>query len=521
MLKLNEYPSLNMRTLLATSVSVLALTLAGCGGGDDDDDDPPEEPKSCADRANDTPDKLMECVTREGVLKHLQKLDEIAKANNNTRASGTMGYELSLDYAEGLFRGAGYKVWRQAFPLTTSTERSASVVERTAPTPTGPVVHHTLEYSGSGDVTAAVQAPAGNVNGCEESDFAGFTAGRIALIQRGICPFAQKANNAIKAGAVGAVIYNNVDAPLDSATLGDDFTGNIPVVGISQTLGTQLAAVSGLQLRLRTDVLRQTIVSHNLLAETTTGDANKVVMVGAHLDSVEDGPGINDNGSGSAAIIETALYLAKTQPKNKLRFALWGGEESGLVGSTYYVSQLSAEEKAKIALYLNFDMIASPNPAFFIYDGDNSDEEGEPEGPGGSEVIEKDFEAFYNQRNKPFKGTDFDGRSDYGAFIDNGIPAGGLFSGAEGIKTPEEAALWGGEANVAYDKCYHQACDDLTNLNLDALDLNSDAVAASTIRYAQDVEAVVSKREPPAAVARQQALKPKRVVPPRYPLVAQ
>ena len=146
---------------------------------------------------------------------------------------------------------------------------------------------------------------------------------------------------------------------------------------------------------------------------------------------------------------------------NKVRFALWGAEESNLVGSTYYVNNLPQAERDKIALYLNFDMIGSPNHVFFIYDGDNSDGVGARAGPTGSDAIEKTFETYYTWKDLPFKGTDFSGRSDYGPFIAAGvdIPSGGLFTGAEGIKTAEEVTLWGGTAGQQYDPCYHLACD--------------------------------------------------------------
>ena len=237
-------------------------------------------------------------------------------------------------------------------------------------------------------------------------------------------------------------------------------------------------------MRLKTDTFRGIATSYNLFAESVDGDPNNVIMVGAHLDSVNAGPGIQDNGSGSAAILEVAEQMAKVKPWNKVRFALWGAEESGLVGSTYYLSNLSADERAKIALYLNFDMIGSPNHVFFVYDGDDSDAVGAGPGPVGSDMIEKVFESFYNLRSVPFKGTDFSGRSDYGPFMAAGIPSGGLFTGAEGIKTLEEAAIWGGTAGDQYDPCYHQACDTFDNINLYALDINSDAVAYATLHYA-------------------------------------
>jgi Zn-dependent M28 family amino/carboxypeptidase len=221
-----------------------------------------------------------------------------------------------------------------------------------------------------------------------------------------------------------------------------------------------------------------------VIADSKYGDPNNVVMAGAHLDSVAAGPGINDNGSGSAVLLEVAEQMQKVKPRNKLRFAWWGAEEAGLVGSTAYVNGLSQAERDKIALYLNFDMVGSPNYVFFIYDGDNSDGVGAPAGPAGSAAIEKTFERFFtNVANKPFKGTDFTGRSDYGPFIAVGIPSGGLFTGAEGVKTAAEAALWGGTAGQQYDPCYHLACDTYANNNNTALDTNSDAIAYAVLQY--------------------------------------
>jgi Zn-dependent M28 family amino/carboxypeptidase len=205
---------------------------------------------------------------------------------------------------------------------------------------------------------------------------------------------------------------------------------------------------------------------------------------------VADGPGINDNGSGSAAILETALTMAKVKPRNKVRFAWWGAEESGLVGSEYYVANLSQEEIDDIALYLNFDMVGSPNYIFQVYDGDDSDGEGAGAGPSGSAQIEKFFNSYYESVGEPYKGTDFSGRSDYGPFIAVGIPAGGLFTGAEEIKTPEEEAIWGGTAGDQLDPCYHLACDTFDNVSEKALTVNADAIAAATLQYAMNTQEI-------------------------------
>lgn len=444
-------------------------------------------PEACDTRVNNTHAKLLECVTLEGVRLHQAAFQAIADANNGIRTSGTPGYDASVAYAEQVFRNAGYNVTVQPFQFQTFIVLSPTILEQVAPLP-GPIVNNIMSYSGSGDVTASVSTVSA-ITGCNATDFAGFPAGNIALISRGACTFAIKATNAYNAGASGVIIYNNAPGVLNG-TLGNGFTLNIPVTSVTQAVGQQLAATPGLVMRIKTDTFRGIATTYNVLAESKSGDPNNVVMVGAHLDSVNAGPGIQDNGSGSAAILEVAQQMAKVNPVNKVRFALWGAEESGLVGSNYYVNNLSAEEQAKITLYLNFDMIGSPNHVFFIYDGDDSDGVGAPAGPAGSAEIEKTFEAFFNMRGLPFKGTDFSGRSDYGPFIAVGIPSGGLFTGAEGIKTAAEAAIWGGTAGQQYDPCYHLACDTYENVNLEALDVNSDAVAFATLQYAMSTNDV-------------------------------
>ncbi|MCM6774711.1 M28 family metallopeptidase [Nocardia sp. CDC159] len=200
-------------------------------------------------------------------------------------------------------------------------------------------------------------------------------------------------------------------------------------------------------------------------------------MAGAHLDSVLAGPGINDNGSGSAGLLEVALQMAKFQPQNKVRFAWWGAEELGLLGSEHYVANLSEADRKKISLYLNFDMIGSPNFAYKIYDGSEG-------GPAGSAEIEKTFADYFDMLRIPHVPTPFDGRSDYGPFIAVGIPAGGLFTGAEGIKTPEEQKMFGGEAGKPYDPCYHAACDTVRNISDKAITTNAGAIAYAIATYA-------------------------------------
>jgi aminopeptidase Y len=412
----------------------------------------------------------------------------IADANNGNRVSGSPGYDNSVDYVVDRMEAAGYLVTVQPFDFQTFISLSPSILEQVAPAPAGPIANNIMSYSGSGDVTAAVSILA-VITGCNAADFAGFPAGNIALINRGVCTFALKATNAYNAGASGVVIYNNMPGVLNG-TLGNTFTLDIPVTSVTQADGQQLAATPGLSMRLKTDTFRGIATTYNVLAETKAGNPDNVIMVGAHLDSVNAGAGISDNGSGSAAILEVAEQMAKVKPRNKVRFAWWGAEESGLVGSTYYVQNLTPEALDQITLFLNFDMIGSPNYVFFIYDGDDSDGVGAGPGPEGSAQIEEFFENFYMQEGEPFKGTDFAGNSDYAPFIAAGVPAGGLFTGAGGSKTVEEAAIWGGTAGVAYDPCYHTACDTYANVSLFALDLNSDAVAAATLQYAMNTQKI-------------------------------
>ena len=253
-------------------------------------------------------------------------------------------------------------------------------------------------------------------------------------------------------------------------TLGDQFSDRPPVVGTSFEIGNELAALleqGEVVIHLVTDTLIELDVpTANLIAETPTGRDDRVVMAGAHLDSVPDGPGIEDNGTGSATLLEIALQMADLgiEPRNTVRFAWWGAEEAGLVGSQYYVDSLTKSEAKDIELYLNFDMIGSPNYARFIYDG-SGDAFG-IKGPSGSGNIEGVFEDYFASQGLISEPTAFDGRSDYDAFITAGIPAGGLFTGAEDAKSEEQVDWYGGLATfdgepVSYDPCYHQACDSM------------------------------------------------------------
>jgi Zn-dependent M28 family amino/carboxypeptidase len=182
--------------------------------------------------------------------------------------------------------------------------------------------------------------------------------------------------------------------------------------------------------------------------------------------------------------------MAKLNPENTLRFAWWGAEELGLIGSTAYVEELSEAELGRIALYMNYDMVGSPNYIFMVYDADESTFEAPVTIPPGSTAIEDLYESYYTLIGEPYDDTEFSGRSDYQAFIEAGIPSGGLFTGAEVVKTPAQVAIWGGTAGEQFDPCYHEDCDTFANVDLHALDVNSDLIAFAMLTFAYSTESV-------------------------------
>ncbi|MBO2448160.1 M28 family peptidase [Actinomadura barringtoniae] len=429
---------------------------------------------------------LAQLVTVKEIKQHLQNLQTIGDYNGGNRAAGLPGFEISVKYVVNELKKAGLSPTVQKFEFDYWAEKSPAVFAQTAPgqvTYTPDTDFSTYQYSGSGDVTAAavpVDVPTtveDGTSGCEAADFANFPKGSIALIQRGGCDFAVKAANAKAAGAVGSVIFQKPtveDSPV-GGTLGAPF--DQPVVGPTFKIGNELVKLAnggGVKLHLKTDTEAGKRQASNVIAESKYGDPNNVVVVGAHLDSVQAGPGINDNGSGTSTLLSLAKHinkLGKKGLKNKVRLAWWGAEEEGLLGSEHYVTTLSDAEKAKIALNLNFDMTASPNGVRGVYNGSD------PTAPAGSAAIQKIFNDYFAKRKLPTTPSEFNGRSDYGPFLEAGIPAGGIDTGAEGIKTAEEAKIFGGTAGKAYDGCYHQACDRITNINWKLLDTNADGVA--------------------------------------------
>jgi Zn-dependent M28 family amino/carboxypeptidase len=450
--------------------------------------------------------RLRDAVTVNGILGHERVLQSIANMNGGTRSSGTPGYDASAAYVKRRLEAAGYEVSEQEFTFPFFRDIAPPELQQVTPNEKD-YATATLQYSGSGDVTADlvpttdVQIPPGaepnsSNSGCEASDFPAEVSGNVALIQRGTCDFETKARNAQEAGATAVIIFNEGQPGrtelIASGTLNvPDFT--IPVVGASFADGQELY-----ELDQDGDVTVRVFASTesnlearatNILADTPAGNPDEVVVVGAHLDSVPAGPGINDNGSGTAAQLEVALQMAKLgiQPRRKLRFAFWGAEEFGLLGSEHYVANLG-DELSTIYANLNFDMVGSPNYVRFVYDGDNSafpPSDTVAEGPPGSAQIEGLFNGFFAGQGMATDPTAFDGRSDYGPFIAVGVPAGGLFTGAEGIKTEAQAQTYGGTAGIAYDPNYHQAGDTIANLSTKALSEMSDGVAHATMTLAR------------------------------------
>ncbi|KAI5779935.1 hypothetical protein DFH27DRAFT_585122 [Peziza echinospora] len=440
--------------------------------------------------------KLRRALTRSSLLKHAAKLQEFANADpDGNRAFGGVGHKLTVDYLYDTFASAPlnkyYTVQKQEFVHEYAYGTSEVVAEGKA------MESVYFTYSPAANLTA--EAAAVGALGCVESDYPAEVKGRIALVSRGECQFGLKSVLAGKAGATGIIIYNNAPGTISGGTFGAPVRPEGPYVPgamITQEDGQALladVAAGPVLVELVVDSVLENRTTHNVIAQTIAGDQNNVVATGGHTDSVGNGPGINDDGSGTIGILETAIQLAKFRVNNAVRFCFWSAEEFGLVGSEHYVANLPVAEQNKVALYLNFDMIASPNYVYFIYDGDGS--AFNTTGPAGSAQIEHLFEDYFDSVGEPTAPTAFDGRSDYGPFLDVGIPAGGLFTGAEGIKTAAEAAIWGGTAGEWYDKNYHGAGDTFKNIDLGAFITNTKAIAHSIATYATSTK-TIPKRAP-------------------------
>ncbi|PSN69365.1 aminopeptidase-like protein Y [Corynespora cassiicola Philippines] len=430
---------------------------------------------------------LQDLVSGDRLMVRAKKLYEIAKLgeeeyNHPTRVIGSAGHlgTLSYIYESILELGDYYSISNQSFPavsgnvfesrlvLGNDVPKSAAPMGLTPPTKDKEPVH--------GDLVLVAN------EGCEESDFPDSVAGNIAFIKRGVCPFGTKSDHAGRKGAVAAVVYN-YEKDAVQGTLGTPSPNHVATFGLSGEEAEPI--IKKLEKKTRVDAIAyidaevNQILTVNIIAQTTAGDPENCVMLGAHSDSVAEGPGINDDGSGSISLLEVATQLTKFDVNNCVRFAWWAGEEEGLLGSDYYVATLPEEENKKIRLFMDYDMMASPNFAYQIYNATNA------LNPNGSEELRELYVEWYKEQGLNYTFIPFDGRSDYDGFIRNGIPGGGIATGAEGIKTKKEAKMFGGTAGDWFDPCYHQLCDDLSNVNMTAWVVNTKLISHSVATYAR------------------------------------
>ncbi|KAE8444658.1 hypothetical protein EG329_014406 [Mollisiaceae sp. DMI_Dod_QoI] len=426
---------------------------------------------------------IQDLISVKNLKKRAEELYKIAELsldeyNHPTRVIGSPGHLGTVDYIYSTIAELGnyYEISNQTFSavmgnifeyrlvLGNHAPESASAMSLTPPTKDKEPVFGPLVLVAN--------------DGCDESDYPSDTTGSIAFIKRGTCAFGDKSANAGKAGAIAAVVYNNMPGSL-SGTLGEPSKYHIATFGLSnkdaQPYIRELKAGKIINSSAYIDSIVTKTGTTNIIAQTKGGDSENCVMLGGHSDSVAEGPGINDDGTGTMTLLEVATQLVNFEVNNCVRFAWWAGEEEGLLGSDYYVSQLSETENMKIRLFMDYDMLASPNYAYQVYDArDNVN-------PVGSEELRDLYTAYYEKHGFNYTYIAFDGRSDYDAFIKNGIPGGGIATGAEGVKTKEEVEMFGGTAGQWYDPCYHQLCDDISNLNFEAWVVNTKA--SSSIKY--------------------------------------
>jgi Iap family predicted aminopeptidase len=420
-------------TKLLLPAALCALALAGCDRGESGEDEarggaaggsgraaPPSEVLPTGDGRVEASE-----IRAPGLREHLRALQEIADENGGNRAAGTPGSEASADYVAETLREDGWRVELRPVTFPYFDERSPpSLGDLEA----GSEVR-TLSYSGSGRVEARVRRLG---LGCDRRDFRALEEGEIAVVARGECFFRDKARNAELAGAAALLIVDGESDEPPSATLGAPGIG-IPVLAVGATAGRDL----GGRVELEVDAVSERRRTVNVIAETAAVRADRVVIAGGHLDSVPAGPGINDNGSGTAALLEIADALGGRAPGGGVRLAFWGAEELGLIGSRRYVRALGPAERDEIAAYLNLDMVGSPEPAHGVYS------DADPE-------IERLLRRLVGPRAEE---ENAGGNSDHAPFQRAGVPVGGLFTGA-------------GEP---HDPCYHRACDDIDNIDMPVL----------------------------------------------------
>lgn len=442
-------------------------------------------------------DKLQNLINSSALKVRAQELYDIALTSvkeygNPTRVIGSDGHWNTIGYITRELRKLGnyYKVSTQAFNATDGKVNSYSLLidgkepklvlplALTPSTPDLKPVHGNLVLV--------------NTTGCTLENFPAGTKGNIALVKRGGCTFQDISINAGKAGALGVVIYN--EGPLHgtlSSPTGEEIASlSVDQKHVQKYIDKLIEDPSTeFETTLFIDSYVKQIVTLNVVAETRDGDHNNVVSLGAHSDSVNAGPGLNDDGSGTISLLEVAKQLTNFKVKNAVRFAWWSAEEEGLIGSTCYAESLSPEENQKVRVFMDYDMMASPNYVYSVYDANNEDH------PNGSGNLRDLYIDFYTSHGLNYTLEPFDGRSDYVGFLDANIPCGGIATGAEGVKDDKLQEQFGGESGKWFDPCYHQLCDDLSNLNYDAWIVNTKLIAHSVATYAKSFDGF-PEREP-------------------------
>ncbi len=433
-------------------------------------------------------------LTGAQVMTHLAELAEISEsyADEGYRTWNGPGYEASAAYVEQALEATGaFTVERQVFTVDDVIEGPVTVTVGGVALVGG----HMINAEGTAEplVGAPLAAPAeeeGGRLGCDPASFTDIPAGSVVVVQRGVCAFGDKVANATAVDAAAVLIANNAPGLVENGTVGDRNTSSAPAASLTPEDGAVLfdliAAAQGAEQPAPTaDVVIEkefvAVPTFNVIAESIAGEPEDVVVIGAHLDGVDAGPGVNDNASGSAALLALADQVAAYEFPNdrKIRLAFWGAEEIGLLGSTHYVTDLAENDRAaleRISAYLNYDMIGSDNYTVGVYDADQSTFEAPVTVPEGSIALEAIFTDFFDGVEQPWVDSEFSGRSDYQAFIEAGIPAGGLFSGADTVKTEEEAAIFGGTAGEPLDSNYHRPTDTLENVNRESVDAFAPAI---------------------------------------------
>lgn len=436
------------------------------------------------------PQELAGRITVDAMYTHLRKLQEIADSHDGNRAVGSSGYDASVDYVVKVLRDKGFDVQTPEFERM-GTMRGGNPALTVSGTKYRVDQASMLVTTAPEGLNAPTLRP-GKPSGCAATDYGSVNiSGAIAVVDDTGCSVVTKQNIALAKGAVGVLVVNRGQQPPPGGLFSTGYYRQltVPVGVIDETTDAALRRTSA-PVRLTLDGKAEMVKSRNVTAQTKTGSASDVVLVGAHLDSIGGGPGVNDNGSGVAAVLETALQLGPSpQVDNAVRFAFWGAEEMGLDGSTQYVRNLPLDQLDDLALYLNFDMIGSPNAGFFTYDGDQSGQATDPKPmPEGSAGIERTMAGYLNLAGARPADLPISVNTDYHPFLQAGVPIGGATTGASQRKTKVQARLWGGRAGAAFDPNYHTRRDTIDNVDARALGIMGSAIAFTVGTYARSIE---------------------------------